>query len=153
MKHHLSRLLLALILVCGFTACGAPTFITAGIRIEATRIERAGDGTVRVIWRVENPNVTSYLLEKSNHKLSLNGTLVGTFTDTVRFGVPARNHAERSSILTPVNPPAETVLAQAIAQGSATYHLDSMVHLLIVDDQIERIPLTHSGTVPVSAKP
>jgi hypothetical protein len=152
MKKPLPRLLLALVLVCGFTACGAPTYITAGISIEATRIERAGDGTVRVTWHVKNPNVSAYLLARTNHKLSLNGTLVGTLSDTSPFGVPPQNQAERTTILTPVNPPADAVLQQAVAQGSAAYRLDSTVHLLIVEDKTEKIPLTHSGTVTVTAK-
>ena len=153
MKNPLPPLLLALVLVCGFTACGAPTYITAGLKIEATGIERAADGTVRVTWRVQNPNVAAYLLARTAHKLSLNGTLVGTLTDTSPFGVPAQNHAERTGLMTPVNPPADAVLQQAVAQGSAAYRLDSTVHLLIVEDKTEKIPLTNSGTVPVTAKP
>ncbi len=152
MKNPLSFLLLAVALLCGFTACGAPTYITAGIKIEATRVERAADGTVRVTWRVGNPNVAAYLLARTAHKLSLNGTLVGTVTDTSPFGVPAQSQAERTGVLTPAKPPADAVLAQAIAQGSAAYRLDSTVHLLIVEDKTERIPLTHSGTVTVTAK-
>lgn len=153
MKNPLPPLLLALVLVCGFTACGAPTYMTAGIKIEATAIERAGDGTVRVSWRVGNPNVTSYLLEKTAHKLSLNGTLVGTFADTTRLGVPPQSQAERTGILTIDNPAAEAILQQAVARGSAAYRLDSMIHLLIVEDKTEKIPLTHSGTVTVTTKP
>jgi hypothetical protein len=152
MKNPLPPLLFALVLLCGFTACGAPTYITAGAKIAATSVERTGDGTVRVTWRVENPNVASYLLARTSHKLSLNGTLVGTLTDTSPFGVPAQSQVERTTVLTPVNPPADAVLQQAVAQGSAAYRLDSTVHLLIVEDKTERIPLTHSGTVPVTAK-
>ena len=152
MKKILSLLLLVLFLVGGFTACSSPDATTAGIRVELTGIERTGDGAVQVAWRVQNPNVFPYLLNKTTHKLTLNGTLVGTLTDTSPFGVPAQSHAERTGVLTPVKPPAGAVLDQAIAQGSATYRLDSMLIVLLLDEQIEKIPLTGSGTVTVTAK-
>jgi len=152
MKKLLSPLCLALALAFGFTGCGAPTYITAGIRIEPTAIERSGDGTVRVNWRVTNPNVASYVLARITHKLTLNGTLLGTFTDSERMGLPPQAQAERSGILTLANPAAGAVVEQAIAQGSASYRLDSMVFLLIEEDKNEKIPFTGSGSVPVLAK-
>jgi len=151
MKLFLLRFLPALLLACGFTACSSPESITAGLKIELTGIERAGDGSVRVAWRVQNPNVFSYVLNKTTQKVTLNGTLVGTITDNSPLGVPAQSHAERTGLLSPVKPPAGTVLDQAVAQGSATYRLDSAVILLLLDEQIERIPLTGSGTVTVTA--
>jgi hypothetical protein len=152
MKKILLPLLAVFALICGFTACGSTDFLTAGLKIELSSIERASDGAVRVTWRVQNPNVFSYLLDKTSHKLSLNGTLVGTITDNSPLGVPAQSHAERTEILTPTKPPAGTVIDQAVAQGSASYRLDSTLNVLLLDDKFEKISLTGSGTVPVTAK-
>ena len=152
MNKILPRLLLALVLVCGFTACSSPESITAGLKLELTNVERAGDGSVRVAWRVQNPNVFSYLLSKTTHKLFLDGTLVGSFAETNPLGVPAQSHAETISVLTPVKPPAGTVLDQAVAIGTANYRLDSMLFVLLLDEQIEKIPRVTSGTVAVSTK-
>ena len=152
MKKILPPLLLTLVLICGFTACSSPESLTAGLKIELTGVERAGDGTVRVTWRVQNPNVFSYLLDKTSHKLSLNGTLVGTITDNSPFGVPAQSHAERTGVLSPAKPPAGTVIDHAVTQGSAAYRLNSILNVLLLDDKFEKIPLAASGTVPVTAK-
>lgn len=152
MKKILPPLLLALVLVCGFTACGSPESLTAGLKLELTGVERAADGTVRVTWRVQNPNVFSYLLDKTFHKLSLNGTLVGTITDNSPLGVPAQSRAERTAVLTPAKPPAAAVIDQAVNQGSAAYRLDSILNVLLLDDKFEKRPLSASGTVPVIAK-
>ena len=152
MKKILPPLLLALFLVCGFTACGSADFLTAGLKIELTGIERMGDGSVHVSWRVQNPNVFSYLLDKTSHKVSLNGTLVGTLTDNAPLGVPAQNHAERTGVLTPAKSDVKAVIDQAVTQGSAAYRLDSALNVLLVEDKFERVALASSGTVPVTAK-
>jgi hypothetical protein len=152
MKKFLSPLLLALALVGGFTACRSPEALAAGLKIELTNIERSGDGSVRVAWRVQNPNVSSYLLSNTTHKLTLNGTLVGTITETTPLGVPPQSHADSTGVLTPVKPPAGAVLDQAVVAGTAAYRLNSVLTVLLLDEQIEKIPLISSGTVPVTAK-
>ncbi|HWA26701.1 MAG TPA: LEA type 2 family protein [Lacunisphaera sp.] len=152
MKKLLFPLWFALVLACGFTGCGAPTYITSGMRIELAAIERAGDGTVRVNWRVANPNVAAYVLARSTHKLSLNGTPVGTFSDSNRVGVPAQNAVERSGVLTLANAAAGSIVEQAAAHGSAAYQLDSAVFILMDDEKTEKIPMSGSGTVPVTTK-
>jgi hypothetical protein len=152
MNKILPPLLFALVLVCGFTACGSPEFFTAGLKIELTGIERAGDGSVRVAWRALNPNISSYLLNKTSHKLSLNGTLVGTLEDAAPLGVPPQGQAERTAILIPAKTPAGAVIDQAIAQGSTPYRLDSTLYILVLDDKFEKITVTASGSVAVIAK-
>jgi len=144
-------LLLALVLVCGFTACNSMDVIAAGLKVELTGIERAGDGTVHVAWRVQNPNVFPYLLHRTVHKVSLNGTLVGTLTDESPFAVPAQSQAEHTGVLT-LAKSGGTALDQAVAQGSVAYRLDSVVTVLLLDDKFEKIPLNSSGTVTVTAK-
>ena len=152
MKKTLSRLFFALVLVCGFTACGSPEFLAAGLKIELTGIERTGDGTLHVAWHVQNPNVFSYVLSKTSSKLSLNGTLVATLTDDAPLGVPAQSKAERTAVLKPANPAAATVIDQAVAQGSAAYRVDTVLTILLLDDKFEKVSITASGSVHVTAK-
>lgn len=146
-------LFLAGLLVCGFSACSNVSEIIAGeLKVALSKIERAGDGTVQVTWRVENPNVVSYLISKGTHKIMLNGTLVGTIVQDTPLGVPANNQLERTGLLVPAGPAAGPVIEQAMAQGSAAYRVESTVMLLILDDKFEKVHLTRSGTVPVLAK-
>jgi len=151
MKKILPPLLLALALVCGFTACGSPDFITAGLKVELTSIERTDDGAMRIAWHVRNPNVFPYLLHRTSSKITLDGTLVGTLTDEAPLGVPAQSEANRSAVLKPVNPAAVAALNQAVARGSAAYRVDTVLTVLLLDDKFEKIPLNLSGTVPVTA--
>jgi hypothetical protein len=149
---NLPPLLLAGLLACGFIACTSADVMANGLSIALTQIERTGDGAVHVTWRVGNPNIVSYLLTKGAHKLTLNGTLVGTVIDNSRLGVPAQNQVESSGLLVPVGPGSASIIDQAVAQGSASYKLESIVTMLVVNETFEKFPLSASGSVPVVAK-
>jgi hypothetical protein len=149
----LSLLLWAGLLIVGFSACSnTPAIIAGELQVALAKIERAGDGSVQATWVVENPNVVSYLISKSTHKVMLNGTLVGTIAQDTPLGVPAGNRVERTGLLVTAGPAAATIIDQALAQGSAAYRVDSSVILLILDDKYEKVHLTRSGTVAVVAK-
>jgi len=149
----LSLLLLAGLLIGGFSACSNTSEIIAGeLKVALSKIERAGDGTIQVTWAVENPNVVSYLVSKGTHKVTLNGTLVGTIVQDTPLGVPANNKQERTGLLVLAGPAAAPVIDQALAQGSAAYRVDSTILLLILDDKFEKVHLTRSGSVAVVAK-
>jgi hypothetical protein len=153
MKHLLTPLLLLGLVLGGLTGCSSTTeIISAGLRVDVTQIQRDSTGGVQVTWRVRNPNVVSYLFTKSTHKLNLNGTPVGTMADTSPLGVPQGNQADRTVALLPANAAAGEIIDRAIAQGSATYRLDSVLWVLIVDEDVEKVPLSASGSVPVTAK-
>ncbi|HEY8993735.1 MAG TPA: hypothetical protein VIM71_03540 [Lacunisphaera sp.] len=153
MKQLLTPLLLIGLVLCGLTGCSSNTEImAAGLRVEVTQVQRDQTGAVQVSWRIRNPNVVSYLFSKSSHKLSLNGTAIGTLTDTSPLGVPQGSQADRTSPLVPANATANEIIDRAISQGSASYRLDSIMWVLIVDDDTEKIPLNSSGSVPVTAK-
>ncbi len=146
-------LLLAGLLICGFSACSNVSEIIAGeLKVALAKIERTGNGTVQVTWVVENPNVVSYLISKGTHKIMLNGTLVGTIVQDTPLGVPANTRLERTGLLVPAGPAASPIINQAVSQGSAAYRVDSTVFLLILDDKFEKVHLTRSGTVAVGAK-
>jgi LEA14-like dessication related protein len=149
----LPLLLLASLLLTYFSACTSTTNVIAGdLKVALTRIERGSDKTVHAIWRVDNPNVVSYLVSKGTHKVLLNGTLIGTIIQDQPLGIPAQTKFERTSVLTLANPAAEAIIDQALAHGSADYRVESTIMLLIIDDQFEKIRLTYTGTVPVVAK-
>jgi hypothetical protein len=149
----LPLLLLAGLLACGFIACAsAPGIISSGLSVGLTRIERASDGAVYVTWHVSNPNVVSYLFARSSHKLSLNGTVVGTFLEESRLGLPAQNQVESTGRLVPMGPGAMSLIEQAVARGSAEYRLESAITILTYDEDFEKFRLSASGNVPVTAK-
>jgi LEA14-like dessication related protein len=149
----LTLLLLGGLLLCGFSACANTEKIIAGdLKVALTRIERTSDNIVHATWRVDNPNVVSYLVAKGTHKILLNGALIGTIVQDQPLGVPAQSKFERGNVVTLVGPAADSILDQAIAQGSADYRVESTIMLLIIDEQFEKIRLTYTGTVPVTAK-
>jgi len=152
MKNWLTPLLLAMSLLALAACTSASEIIATGLKIELTQVERAGDGTIHVTWRVRNPNVVSYLVDRSIHKVTLDGVLVGTITDKVRLGVPPQSPADRTSVLTPVNAQVADHLVQLAAKGRASYNVDSTIFLLIYDDEITKASLSASGSVPVSTK-
>lgn len=153
MKSLLSSLLLLTLVLGGLTSCtSTSTIIATGLRIELTQVQRMSNGEVQVTWRFHNPNVVSYLFSKVSLRVALDGTQIGTIEDKSPLGLPAANHADRTGILVPAGGAANQVIEQALARGSAPYRVDSTVWVLIVDDEIEKIPLSRTGSVPVIAQ-
>ena len=149
----LSLLLLA---GCGLFLAGCSGFnrgVTAvGLSVELTGIERAGDGSVSVVWKLINPNVSPYLLERVSQKIYLNGTLVGTTLDTAAMAVPAQQAAGKSSPLTPAGPAAGRLIAEAAVQGSASYRVETQLLIRLYGDVTDKGALSNTGSVPVTGK-
>lgn len=150
MKKLSALLLLALV---GIVA-GCKNYVassTAGLHVDLVSLRRTDEG-VRVTWRVRNPNVVSYVLTRSVHKIALDGTPIGTVEEKQRFGVPTLNQVERSGLLEPASPAANEAISRALTQGSGAYAMDSTLWLLVLDDKIEKFTLPSSGTIPVTGK-
>jgi len=142
--------LAALIIVAG---CGTSAeLISKGLRIAVTKIERSAEGSYAVSWQVENPNVVPYVVDHSEHKIFLDNVLVGTVSKKGRQGVPQQNKAEGIDPLVPAGPAAVEKLTQAIAQGQATYRVESTIWVLLSDDENSKSNLVSTGTVSVTAK-
>lgn len=154
MKKLLTPLFLALGCALFLAGCGhnVSEIIVVGLNAELTGIERAGDGTVTVKWSMVNPNVTPYLLSGVTNKIYLNGTLVGSTVETEAFGLPAQQAVHKTTRLTVAGPDATRVIAEAAAHGSAAYRVDSQLVILLYGESTEKGTLTHSGSVPVTAK-
>jgi hypothetical protein len=152
MKNWLTPLWLVVAMFALGACTSTSTIIATGLKIEVTRVERATDGTIQVSWRVRNPNIVSYLVDRSIHRVKLDGLVLGTITDTVRLGVPPQSPADRTSTITPNGGMSAEQFSQLAAKGSASYEVESTIYLLIYDDEITKSSLSASGTVPVSAK-
>lgn len=153
MKQLLTSLLLLSLVLGGLTSCtSTSTIIAAGLQIELVQVQRGSNGAVQVTWRFHNPNVVSYLFSKVSLRVALDGTLIGTIQDDAPLGLPASNHADRTGTLVSAGAAADQVIDQALARGSAFYRVDSTVWVLIVDDEMEKIPLSRTGSVPVTTK-
>lgn len=125
---------------------------TSGLQADLVRLQRAGNGEIRVTWRVRNPNIVAYVLTKSSLRISLDGAPVGVVTDPTRFGVPPMNQIEQTTVFVPNGPAAADLINRAIAKGSANYSFEATVWMLVVDDKSEKFTLTGSGTIPTSAE-
>ena len=144
---------LALAALFVMAGCGGMNAtISKGLRIALTQIVRAADGSYTVAWQVENPNVVSYVVDHSEHKVYLDNVLVGTISKKSRQGVPVQNKAEGVDPLIPEGPAAAEKLAQAIAQGQAAYRVDSTIWVLLADEETSKSTLVSNGTVAVIAK-
>jgi hypothetical protein len=150
--------LLTPLLVLAFTAtaltgCNSSgKVVVTGLKVEALRIERTGDGATRVTWRFNNPNIAAYLLRDSSHRLFLGGTLVGTTKDLNPMAIPPGGSTERTTVLDVAPGAGERALTEAAGTGSAAYRIESQVTVQIYGDTIERGSLENSGTLSVSAK-
>lgn len=150
MKKFLTPLFLAALFALFGTGCNNTASITAGLKVELTSIGRTADGGTQVSWRVVNPNVVPYLLAKSTHRIQLNGVLIGTLADNEALAVPAQTSLDRRHPLVVAGPAAERILAAAT--DSTPYKMESVVTIRLYGDEVEKIQLTASGTVPVTAK-
>lgn len=151
MKHWITPFLLLGTLL--LAACGTSSdIISRGLRISLVKIERAGDGSYDITWQVINPNVVAYVVDRSEHKIYLDDVLVGTVSKKNRLGVPTQNRAEGVDKLTVAGPAAVAKLTQAAAHGSAAYRVESIVWVLLADDETSKSSLSSTGTVEVSAK-
>ena len=126
--------------------------ISRGLSIALTKIERTTSGSYAVTWQVVNPNVVSYVVDRSEHKVFLNDVLVGTVAKKARQGVPPQNKAEGTDTLTLASPAATDRLAQAIGQGPQSYRVESTIWVLLSDDDTSKSQLTSSGAVAVTAQ-
>lgn len=152
MKKFLTPFFLVSLLALLGTGCSSSNTITAGLRVELTGLARAGDGTTRADWRVVNPNVVSYLLAQSSHRVYLDGVFIGTITDKDAMALPAHNHSARSTTLKSDGAAAERAVAAAAAAKSASYRVESDIIIRLYGDSTERSGLSSTGTVPVTTK-
>ena len=152
MRKFLTPLFLLTLAAVLLPGCSSHNSITVGLKIELLGIERARDGTAQVTWRVTNPNLASYLLAETSHRIYLNGSLVGKTTDKEPMGVPAQLSTSRTTKLLVADQAAERILREALAAGSASYRVETQVTVRLYGDTIDRSGLTNSGTVPVTGK-
>lgn len=153
MKRMFAPILL-LAMVAGFTSSctNASKIMATGLKGELTNINCASDGTVTASWRVTNDNVVAYLFSRVSSKVYLNGTLVGLLVNENPEAIPANKTVERSGQIKVGDETARQALAAAQAKGLASYVVDTTVTVTLYGDEIEKINLTNSGTVPVTTK-
>ena len=151
-RFYTPVLLLTLLAACVLGCRNTSVIIATGLRVELTAITNNADGTVSASWRMVNPNIASYLLSSTSHKVYLNGVLLGTITDHEPLGVPASTSVDRASKLGAGDAAASRTLAEAMTKGSGNYRVDSQIVIRIYDETVEKATLTNSGTVPVVAK-
>jgi LEA14-like dessication related protein len=152
MKKLLAPFLLLSLLAAFFAGCSGSNTTMVGLQAELAGIQRAGEGDVSVTWRVVNPNIVPYLVARADHRIYLDGVLVGTISDRSALAVPAQSKPERTSKLVIAGAAAERALAGATASGSAAYRLESEVTIRLFGENTDKSDLRATGTVPVTGK-
>ena len=153
MKRFFTPVLLLAISTVLLTACSnLGRVIATGLEGRLTGIVCGSDGSVTASWHVTNTNVFPYLFSRVASKVYINGTYVGSMLDENPMGIPASAEVERSGRITGGDAAASRVLAEALAQGTASYRVDTQITIRIYDDTVEKSVLTNSGTVTVKAK-
>lgn len=149
MKKWLVPLFLAVVtaLIAGCTSVSE--LIATGLRVELTQIREASDGSVEVAWRINNPNVVGYVVDRVALRILINGELVGTVADQTRVGIAPQSGVDRKSALFLAKPAGGQRLAAAIGQAPVPYRVETTIWLLLLDDKMAKASLTGSGAVPV----
>ncbi len=149
MKRILVPFFMLLLLLAG---CSSNNIITVGLKVELTNIARNSDGTTQVSWRIVNPNISSYLVDETIHKVFLNGNLLGTIKEKEAVAIPAQTSANRTTRLIIAGAAGERALTDALATGTATYRTDSIIIIRLYGDSTDKSSLTSAGKVAVIAK-
>ena len=154
MKKLLTPLLVLACSLLIFAGCtGFERGLTAvGLSVELTGIERAADGTVSVAWRLVNPNISPYLIARTNHKIFLDGKLVGTALNEEPTAVPAQQSVAKVTRLTLADAAAAGLVAETAARGTAAYRVETQLLIRLYGETTDKGALTHSGSVPVTNK-
>lgn len=152
MKSFPAPLFLCLLLSAFLAGCHGASTVTVGLKPELTSITRQSNGQTLVAWRMMNPNIVPYLLGRTNHRIYLNGVLVGTIEDREPLAVPAQTNQERTDTLVIAGPPGEQALAKAAAAGSATYRLETTVIVHLFGEETDKGELLATGNVSVAAR-
>lgn len=126
--------------------------MATGLEVEVTGITQASDGSAAITWQVKNTNVVTYLFAHMTQQVSLNGTPLGTIVDKDPLPLPAGTSAGRTTKVTGLNAAASSALAEAVKAGSASYHIETEITILVYDNIKEKSFLSKSGTVSVKAE-
>lgn len=138
MKNTLLALCAAVALVVSFAACNSTMPVSLGVEL-ASLDPVAGQATIRYT----NPSVVSYNVERSSHRVFLDGKFVGTVELKAPLGIPRqRGNLEQSGTFVPEK-------GASVASGSANYRLESALTLVLYGDNLQTTKLSGSGTVVV----
>ncbi|HEY4248337.1 MAG TPA: hypothetical protein VGM64_15925 [Lacunisphaera sp.] len=144
---------LALLSTLFLSSCNSNSQVIAtGLEVEVTGITQASDGSATVSWQFKNTNVVAYLFSQISLQVSLNGTPLGSIVEKDPLPLPASSNAGRTSKVTTLDATASHALAEAVKAGSANYHIDAQITILVYDNVKEKSVLGNSGTVTVKAE-
>lgn len=142
---RLAAPLFASFLLALLAGCGNPTAGVAGLNAALVRLERDGSGAVQAVVRFTNPNVYSYAIDRSEHRVFLGGTLAGTVKFDRPFAVPTQQAIEQTAAFVPAGP------APAVAEA-VPYRVESVIIIRTYGDDTQTWKNGTSGTIAVVAK-
>jgi len=138
MKKSPFLLLLGAAAALFLSGCGSSA-ITAGLGVELAGLERTSTG-VKATLRYVNPNVTVYNIDRSTHKVYLDGALAGTITVRDPFGVPAQQVVTQEVALDG---------GAAPSPGERAYRMESDCTIRLYADNMQGMKTASTGSVVV----
>lgn len=142
----LTPLLLLLFIGGLLTGCSHPSDGLNGLNAMLKRLETKGDGTADAVISFVNPNVYSYAIEKSEHRVYLDGAMVGTVKFDRPFAVPLQQTIEMTGTLVRNG-------GAGLRSGNAVpYRLESTIIIRSYGEDTLNWPTVSTGTASVVAK-
>lgn len=132
-----------------FSGCGSTKPGLLGLKAELLTIELDGQGGAVASWQVANPNVVSYIVSESRHKIYVGGRYVGTAITKKATGVPPRANIPQAE---PIALEKDAAGFLATAGGTASYRVDSDLTIQLYGEIFEHHHSTAAGTVQVVRK-
>lgn len=142
-------LLCAAGLIAFLSSCSTYKPGLLGLKAELLSIERDGQGGATASLQLVNPNVVSYIVSESRHKVYVNNRYIGTATIKQPAGVPTRANVPQSGPISLERNAGEVLDA---AGGSASYRLDSDLTIQLYGEIFEKHASAASGTIRIVTK-
>ena len=148
MKQFLAPFALVLTLAI-LAGCATDKSGLSGFKAELLKIERDGHGAATATWQIVNPNVATYNVAESSHKIFVNGRYLGRAVTKEPTGVPRQTNVTQSA---PIAMERDGAAILDAAGNSGTYRIESSLLLLIYSTTTEKFSVTNAGTVRITGK-
>ena len=148
MKQFFIRLALALTFAA-LAGCNSDKPGLVGFKPELLKIERDGHGGATAIWQIVNPNIATYNVAESSHKIFVNGRYLGRAVTKEPTGVPRQTNITQSA---PIALERDGAAILDAAGNSGAYRIESSLLLLIYSTTTEKFSVTNAGTVRITGK-
>lgn len=147
MKRRLCAFSLSALLGLLLAGCGSTTSMYNGLNASVIRLEPDTSGQVHATVRFTNPNVYSYIVDRSEHDVSLNGSAIGTVAIKGPFGLPPQSTIEKKAVL---KARGDALQRLKTAGTPASAQTDSTIVVNTSGDSTDTLKRSSSGQVEIA---